>query len=302
MSTDSRANQPTDRITPARGWAWGAVIITLVTVLYLLLPFPLTDKFYWVGFGICPQRPSHSFFLGGSELPGEAALRAALPALAVVAPTEPTKMPVEARMYGMFAGFLVTWLYTFLIGRGRAAAMPSPLILFTFVSFIALMALDGVNATLFDLNHAGLPIPFAYAPRLDLRFLTGWMCGIAMAGIILPVVNYCLWRDAEPRPLFARWRELTPLLLLGAGILLLQLTESGLFYYPLAVLAPVGILAILAALNAVLVLTLWQRERVAAEWWQALNPLALALFLTLLELGLLSLVRLAAFGAGEINV
>lgn len=280
---------------------WGAMVLSVALAAFLLFPLPLVDKFYAIGFGICPQRPTHSFFLGETMLPTEASVRAALPVLNYVAPAEATKMPVEARMYGMFAGFLVTWLYAFVIGRGRAALMPKPLILFTYVVFIGLMGVDGVNATVKDLHDAGVPLPFAYVPRLDIRFGTGWLCGIAMAGIILPVVNYCLWRDATAQPMLKGWRGLLPLLGIGAVILALLTTGSGLFYYPLAVLAPVGILATLGSLNVVLVLTLMRREKVAGNWREAMNPLAVALLFSLVELGMLSLVRYAAFGPGEIS-
>jgi hypothetical protein len=87
----------------------------------------------------------------------------------------------------------------------------------------------------------------------------------------------------------------------GLGLLLLQAAGSGLLFYPLAVLAPIGVLATVTALNIVLVLTLRGRERAAGNWWQALNPLAAALCLALLELAALSLVRYAAFGFGEIG-
>jgi len=280
---------------------WGAIVLAVALVAFLLIPLPLLDKFYAIGFGICPQRAGHSYFLGETLLPGEATLRAALPFVNFIAPNVATKLPVEARMFGMFAGFLVTWLYAFAIRRGRAALMPKPLILLAYISFIAIMGFDGVNATIFDLHHAGLPIPYLYEPRLDLRFVTGWLCGIAMAGIILPVVNYCLWRDAEPRALFERLREMLPLLGIGIALLILFTLGSGLYFYPLAVLAPIGILATLGALNVVLVLTIGRRERVAGNWREALNPLALALLLSLLVLGLLSLLRYAAFGWGEIG-
>ena len=82
-----------------------------------------------------------------------------------------------------------------------------------------------------------------------------------MAGIILPVVNYSLWRDAQAKVLLERWREFLPLLGIGLLFLFLFTTGSGLFYYALAVLAPVGILATLGALNIVLVLTLAPRTR-----------------------------------------
>lgn len=286
---------------PSSKPAWGAILVAIALVAFLLVPAPLTDKFYAIGFGICPQRAGHSYFLGETLLPGEGPLRAALPFLNVLAPSIATKLPIEARMFGMFAGFLVTWIYSFLIRRGKAAVMPKPSILVAYVAFIAVMGFDGVNATVKDLHNAGLPIPYLYEPRLDLRFVTGWLCGIAMAGIILPVVNYCLWREAQPRALFARWRELLPLLGVGGLILILFTTGSGLFYYPLAVLAPAGILATLGALNVVLVLTLRRQERVAGNWREALNPLALALVVSLVALALLSLMRYAAFGWGEIG-
>jgi Predicted membrane protein (DUF2085) len=285
----------------ATGLTWGAIVLGVALVAFLLIPVPLVDKFYAIGFGICPQRAGHSYFLGETLLPGEASVRAAVPLLNLVAPDTATKLPVEARMFGMFAGFLITWLYSFAIGRGKAALMPTPLLMFTFIVFIGLMGIDGVNATVKDLHTAGLPVPYLYEPRLDVRFVTGWLCGIAMAGIVLPVVNFCLWRDAEPKVLFARWRVLLPLLGIGLVILGLFTTGSGLFYYPLAVLAPVGILTTLGSLNVVLVLTLGRRERVAANWREALNPIALALLFSAFELGLLSLMRYAAFGWGAIG-
>ena len=67
-------------------------------------------------------------------------------------------------------------------------------------------------------------------------------------------------------------------------------------------LAPVGILVTLGSLNVVLALTLARRERFAANWHDALNPLAIALLLSLMELGFLSLMRYATFGLGEITV
>lgn len=280
---------------------WGALVLLALVAAFLFLPGAPLDKFYLVGFGICPQRAGHSYFLGGAVLPGEAALRAAVPRLNVIAPAEPTKLPVEARMYGMFVGFGLSWAYAFLVGRGRAMAMPRPLLLLTFLSLIAVMGADGVNATLFDLRNAGLPVPFAYAPRLDLRFFTGWLTGVAMAGITLPIVNFCLWRDAEPRAMFERVRDLLPLVGLGIVLLVLQMLGSGLYFYPLAVLAPLGILATLGALNIVLILTLTKRERLAAHWRDALNPIAVAVCLALMQLGALSLLRWLAFGFGEIG-
>jgi hypothetical protein len=66
-------------------------------------------------------------------------------------------------------------------------------------------------------------------------------------------------------------------------------------------MAPAGILTTIGALNVVLVLTLGKGERVAVNWLEALNPFAVALVMTLCELGVLSLLRWLAFGFAEIR-
>ena len=53
-----------------------------------------------IAFGICPQRPGHSLFLGGQQ------------------------MPIEARMAGMFGGFVLAAAYGWAAGRGRALRLP----------------------------------------------------------------------------------------------------------------------------------------------------------------------------------
>ena len=47
----------------------------------------LMSVLWAIAFGICPQRPSQSLFLGGQQ------------------------MPIEARMAGMFGGFLIGAAY-----------------------------------------------------------------------------------------------------------------------------------------------------------------------------------------------
>lgn len=234
--------------------------------------------------------------MGGTRLPGEAELLDTIPALSAVDPGSPTKMPLEARMYGIFAGFVLAWATAIVTGRDRAVLMPPPWLLTTFAGFITIMGFDGVNATLFDLSSAGLPVPFMYAPRLDLRLATGFLCGTAMAGIILPIVNYALWRERQPVPVFSDLRDLLTLLVWNAIIFALVASGSGLFLYPLALLGVLGVIILVAALNIVWVLALFRREGSASTWREALNPFAAAVFFTALELGALSLLRYAILG------
>lgn len=292
-------SQTVQKVQSAPPWI-GPAFLLLAALTFVLLPGSTIEKFYMVCFGICPQRPSHSYYLGGAGQPVDAALVRAVPALEKIIPQEPTKLPVEARMYGMFAGFMVTWLFAFAIGRGRAALMPPAWLMLFYLSFVAVMGIDGINATLRDLNVMGLAVPYAYEPRLELRLATGLLCGIAIAGIVLPIANYVLWNNARAQSLVSKPRELTAVLLLNALVFGLVLTRSGLLFYPLALLAVVGVLATIVSINVVLVLSLARREGFALTWFDALNPIAIALFSTLIELGILSLVRFAAFGAGEI--
>jgi predicted membrane protein DUF2085 len=234
--------------------------------------------------------------MGGTRLPGEAELIRALPALATFDPTGPTKMPLEARMYGIFAGFLVTWALALVSKRGCAVRMAPPWMVAAFAAFIGVMGFDGTNATLFDLNAAGLPIPFLYAPRLDVRLATGLLSGIAMGGIMLPIVNYALWRQGQAEPIFADARDFATLLVWNAILYLLVVSGSGLFFYPLSLLGVLGVIALIGALNIVLLLSFFRRDGAAANWRETLNPMAAAVFLTALELGGLSLLRYVLLG------
>jgi hypothetical protein len=234
--------------------------------------------------------------MGGTRLPGEAELLQAVPTLNSFDPSQPTKMPLEARMYGIFAGFLVTWALTVALKRERAVLMPPPWLLFTFVAFIAVMGFDGTNATFYDLNAAGLPVPFLYAPRLDLRLATGLLAGIGMAGIILPAVNHALWREGLLHPIFSDGRDLVTLLVWNAILFVLVVSGSGLFIYPVSLLGVLGVIALIGSLNLVMVLSLVRPNGAAANWRQALNPFAGCVLITALELGTLSLLRYAVLG------
>jgi predicted membrane protein DUF2085 len=234
--------------------------------------------------------------MGGRRLPGEAELLQAVPPLRAAELTQPTKMPLEARMYGIFAGFLITWLLAAALKRGRAVLTPPPWLLVLFIALIAVMGFDGLNATLYDVNSLGLMVPYLYAPRLDLRLATGLLSGIAMAGILLPVVNYTLWRDHDLRPIFSTVPDLATLLVWTGVIYALVVSGSGLFYYPTSLLGVLGVIAMIGALNVVLLLSFFPRRAAARSWRDALNPFTAAIFLSALELGFLSLLRYLVLG------
>ncbi len=219
-----------------------------------------------------------------------------IPALKAIDLTEPTKMPLEARMYGIFAGFLTTWIIAGLMKRGHAVLTPPPWLLLLFISFIALMGFDGVNATLYDVSSLGLKVPYLYAPRLDLRLATGLLSGIGMGAVLLPVVNYALWREHTARPIFESIFDLATLLVWAGILFALVASGSGLFFYPLSLLGVLSVIAMIGSLNIVMLLSFFPRRNAARTWREALNPFAAAIFLSARELGFLSLLRYLVLG------
>ena len=130
-----------------------------------------------------------------------------MPGFAALDPEEPVKLPLEARDFGMYVGFIAVWAYLSAIGRGRVKGMPPAPILVTLVLFVGVMGLDGVNAFVYDLQKNLPMVPYLYEPRLQLRLATGLLTGIAFGGILTPVVNFSLWRAEDNRPIIANWKQ-----------------------------------------------------------------------------------------------
>lgn len=108
-------------------------------------------------YGVSAQRPSHTLFIAGEAL------------------------PMEARMGGLFLGFLVGLVYLAALRLG-----PGPRVLTRLASalcwvLVGLTGLDGLNAFFFD---GGFITP--YVPRLDVRLLTGLGAGYALSVLAAP--------------------------------------------------------------------------------------------------------------------
>lgn len=192
----------------------------------------------------------------------------------------------------------MTWLYLIAIGRGRAKGMPSPLILLALVFFVFVMGADGFNAFFYDLQFYNLQFvpPHLYTPRLELRLGTGLLCGVAFAGILLPIANYSLWREDDARPIIANWKQFLGALVVLAVLFAMNESESGIFLYPLSILTSASVIILLAMINFTFVLSFFRRWASAVTWRDALNPFAMGALLAILELGVLSALRYAMLG------
>lgn len=263
------ALDPLSALFNRRQWAIG--VLGLVVLAFLLAPWPLYDKLWGIAFGICPQRPGHSLFFGGVQ------------------------MPIEAREGGMYAGFLLGFAYLVILGHGKARNLPPPKILIILTSFIVLMGLDGLNAVAYDLY---LPTP--YTPNLLMRSGTGLLTGLALAGIMMPIFNQSIWQQNKSVASLSSWRELVPALLLIAVLWAAGLSGWRPFLYPISSVAIFGQVILLVGLGAMMASIFLRREGQVSNFTELAPLILLGIVAVVVLLGATSAARFAFFGPGPI--
>jgi uncharacterized membrane protein len=247
------------RRLPVRSLLLGALGVAVLA--FALAPGSLVHKLHPLLAGVCAQRPDHSYFLGGEAL------------------------PLEARMGGIFAGFLVGLLYLFWAGRDRAGLLPRPAVQGLLLGFVALMGLDGLNAFLYDVGG-----PALYAPQNALRLATGLLCGLAVALLAVPVLAAALWRDWDVEPSLASAAELAGPFCLLALVQVATMSSLGVLLVPVGLVFVLGVIAAFAVGNSYALILLTRQEGRATCWGEALTPLLAGVLVAVGEL-----VALAAF-------
>lgn len=258
-----------------RSWKrWLAVAFAvLVVAAYVgLTPTQVLTKMDLVGYAVCHRIPSHSFFFAGRQL------------------------PLCARCTGTFLGALVGLFgQAVVLGRRRESEFPPLPILLLLVGFILLMMADGANSYLSLIPGA----VHLYQPRQELRLLTGTLNGLALSGLLLPMVHFSLWRDPSPKRAIRGWGDLAVLLALEGTMAALVLSGWPFLLVPLALASAVGVLVMLTLVNTVLVTMLAGRENSYRGWRDAATPLLVGLALAFLLIGLIDLVRYGLTGTLE---
>lgn len=211
-------------------------------------------------YGLNAQRPGHSLFIAGTQL------------------------PLEARVGGIFSGLLISLCYFVLLGRVRSVRYPRGAIAVALLSFVVLLSADGFNALLFDLGR-----PHLYPPSNPLRFATGLLCGLTLAAFALPSIASILWLEAEWEAPIETVGELAAGVVVLSVVWLLVVADLWYLLYPAAVLLVAGAVLPFTLAN-VYVLGLLRRWS-ARSWRDALTPLAISVGLALVELQALSLLR-----------
>jgi len=213
-------------------------------------------------YGVSAQRPSHSLFLNGEQL------------------------PLEARMGGVFLGFLCAAAYLALLGRLRASNPPGGLIGIGCWVLIVLTGLDGLNAFLFDGN-----LPHLYPPSTAARLLTGLGAGLGLGFLALPVVASVVWRRPIDAPALEDSIELTVAVAFTAVIGALLLFGVPLLLWPTALSMLLSVLVAFGAANLYVLTQATGRSHQAARPADTAGLAVSSVGLALLELAGLSALR-----------
>ncbi|MCC6791704.1 MAG: DUF2085 domain-containing protein [Thermomicrobiales bacterium] len=210
------------------GIGWLALPLTIggLTLLFFAAPWSIEHKAHAALHGLCAQTPSHTFLLGDRRL------------------------PFDARMTGIYGGFITTAIYLLATGRHRAAALPSWGVLSLLAMLVGLMAVDGFNSLFLDLGR-----PHPYQPDNHLRLATGMGAGLSLAIIICYLFAVTLWRLPRASERVARGRDLALLLPLQVPFALLVLSGSAWLWLPIAgilICSAVAVVSSLALVSIVL--------------------------------------------------
>lgn len=257
-----------------------AGLVVLVLALFLIMGFyTVTDADRlqhdgvlgtadYAGYTVCHRLTEHSFVFAGRQ------------------------MPLCARCTGMYLGISLVFTVLMLAGRWRWSELPSLSILLAFGFLLALMGVDGINS----FSHYIPDAPHLYEPRNWLRLSTGMGVGLAMGSVAFPALAQTLWQRQVRRASISRWHELLGLFLLALIVILLVISNQPALLYVLSLVSAAGVVAILTALNTVLLLLILRREGRAQSWSQAMLPLLIGLGLALLQIAAISYVRYSLTG------
>lgn len=239
--------------------------VGIIVALLLASPHALLDKADRAAFAVCHRLPERTFAFAGRAL------------------------PLCARCSGTYLGALTGLLILAARGRGRAGRLPPRRYLLVLGVFALAWAVDGANSFLTFFPGA----PSLYEPRNILRLITGTLEGLALAAVLLPVLNLTLWRSPEPAPSIRNWRDLAWMLVGGAVVVALVSSEWPALLYPLAVLSGLTIVALLGVVNTLLALIVLRRDGQGQHWRETLTPALLGVMSALIEVALIGIARAA---------
>ncbi len=254
--------------------AWKSLVFLpagLLLIGWLLTtPSGLLGKADAIGYAVCHRIDLRSFHLGARQL------------------------PLCARCTGMYLGAMLGLVYQEIMGRKRIGTPPLR-VLFVLGGLVAAFIVDGLNSFL----HL-IPGMFSlYEPNNTLRLLSGTGMGLVISVALFAAFNQTVWEKRDDLPALAGSRSLVVLLILGALLDLLVMTENPVILYPLALISAAGVLVILTMVYT----TVWLMVlRIENRWNHVIDlvlPLTGGFTLALMQIGLLDLGRYLLTGTWQ---
>lgn len=159
-------------------WLWAGVAL-VASVAFFASPGSYEGTSYAILHGLCAQTPSHTIKFGDSPL------------------------PFDARMTGIYSGFLVTLGSIFVRGALFRYGNPPKWIVATLAALVLAMAVDGFNSLLTDLG-----VWHPYVSGNAMRVLTGYGAGSALAVALGWLVASSAWNLGSPDVAVGRREDL----------------------------------------------------------------------------------------------
>ena len=152
-----------------------------------------------IGFSVCHQLPSRSLIIGGIIL------------------------PICSRCSGIYAGFIITAVFLFIIYRKKENGLPPLYILVILGLFFLSAVIDGIasNFGLYETNNI-------------IRFITGFLGGSSIMIVLYPIFTFQYYRQSKAKRIFDRPVEFMIYILIIAAFItvtLIRLDFTGRFYY-----------------------------------------------------------------------
>jgi uncharacterized membrane protein len=250
-------------------------IIPIIAVVFLigfisLTPDGLMGKADAVGYAVCHRIDARSFHLGDRQI------------------------PVCARCTGQYFGAMLGLFYLS-IYRPRRTGRPPWAIIGVLIFFAAAYGLDGANSYLHlipDLSRF-----YLYEPSNQLRLFTGTGLGLGISVMLYPAFNETIWKERDPRPVFDGIRDFGVLLVIGAAVDLLILTENPLLLYPMALVSAAGVLVLLTMVYSMVLAMIFKVENRYQRLSSIVVHLVSGFIIALMQVSILDYVRFLMTGS-----
>lgn len=254
-----------------RPWILALLVLLLVFVgIWLLVtPSGWWEKLRLLGYAVCHQAESRSFFF------------------------QTLQSPLCARCTGMYLGGLLAIAWQ--ARQGRRGKFPPVWVMVLLGLFFIWFGMDGLNSFL----HMFPSFKQGYEPSNLLRLITGTGVGLGIGAILTPLFNQTAWSDWLNRSYFEKWYSF-PVLLALAGLMVLGVySQNPLVLLPAMVLSGLSVIFLLGSLHTVLALIILRRSNQQQSWRQMRLPVLVGVNLTMVQILATSALRFWLTGTWE---